>query len=72
MADDGIPDNPAAWLTTAARNRAIDLLRRSTSERAKLAEKAVMDSLTQPPEDDRLRLIFTAAIQPSNCRRGLH
>jgi RNA polymerase sigma-70 factor (ECF subfamily) len=60
---DGIPEKPAAWLTVTARNRAIDRLRSATSERSKLREVAIMDSLTGEPdasiEDDRLRLIFT-------------
>ncbi|MDT4910312.1 MAG: polymerase sigma-70 factor, subfamily [Pseudonocardiales bacterium] len=56
---DGVPPNPPAWLATTARNRAIDLLRRSASERAKLAEVAIMNESSEPPEDDRLRLIFT-------------
>ena len=56
---DGVPPNPPAWLAATARNRAIDLLRRSASERAKLAEVAIMNEASEPPEDDRLRLIFT-------------
>ena len=32
----GIPDNPAAWLTTAARRRAIDVIRRESALRARL------------------------------------
>jgi RNA polymerase sigma-70 factor (ECF subfamily) len=62
---DGVPDRPGAWLTTAARNRAVDVLRRRANESVKLREAA----LVQPPEppeaddsgisDDRLRLIFT-------------
>jgi len=60
---DGVPDNPAAWVTTTARRRAIDLLRRADTERAKLAEVALMES-PDPPQpsavaDDRLRLVFT-------------
>ena len=65
-ADDGIPDNPAAWLTTTARRRAIDVLRRRHTERSKLAHLA-MDTdpgeepatAPEPIDDDRLRLIFT-------------
>ena len=34
---DGVPDRPAAWLTTAARNRAIDLLRGATTRQSKSA-----------------------------------
>jgi len=64
--DDGIPDRPAAWLTTAARRRAIDILRRRDNERSKLAELAMHDDPDDPPAgappgigDDRLRLVFT-------------
>jgi RNA polymerase sigma-70 factor (ECF subfamily) len=65
----GIPDKPAAWITTTARNRAIDRLRRErTLERKKetLARIAALEGLgDQAPAaataipDDRLRLIFT-------------
>ena len=55
---DGVPRNPGAWLVTTARHRAIDVLRRSGTERAKLAE--AYDEGTVPDEDDeRLRLVFT-------------
>jgi RNA polymerase sigma-70 factor (ECF subfamily) len=64
--DDGIPRNPGAWLTTTARNRALDRLRRDASGTAKLREVAVLSPGNEPPadnpsgvEDDRLRLIFT-------------
>jgi RNA polymerase sigma-70 factor (ECF subfamily) len=62
---DGIPRNPGAWLTTTARNRAIDRLRRSRTGVSKHEEARV---LTPPEEphldgsgitDDRLRLMFT-------------
>ncbi|MDI1465887.1 sigma factor [Catellatospora sp. KI3] len=33
---DGVPGNPAAWLTTAARRRAIDVIRRELALRSKL------------------------------------
>ncbi|ADB34091.1 putative RNA polymerase, sigma-24 subunit, ECF subfamily [Kribbella flavida DSM 17836] len=39
---DGIPDRPGAWLTTTARRRAIDWLRREAVGAAKLREVAVM------------------------------
>ncbi len=62
---DGIPHRPGAWLTTTARNRAIDRLRREAVGAAKLREVAmssVPDELTSDDSgvsDDRLRLIFT-------------
>jgi RNA polymerase sigma-70 factor, ECF subfamily len=62
---DGVPTNPGAWLTTAARNRALDRLRRGAVEAAKLREVAAMpepgpaaaDDSAIP--DDRLMLMFT-------------
>jgi RNA polymerase sigma-70 factor, ECF subfamily len=59
---DGIPDNPAAWLMTVARNRAIDRLRSAASERARAKEVSMLESITSDEQDiadDRLRLIFT-------------
>ena len=61
---DGVPRRPGAWLTTAARNRATDRLRRDSAGAAKLRERAVLDrDLDAPPvdeiPDERLRLIFT-------------
>ncbi|MFI6328588.1 RNA polymerase sigma factor [Micromonospora chersina] len=60
----GVPDNPGGWLMTAARNRAVDVLRRASVERRKLRDLALLtDPTPAPPEgdvvDDRLRLIFT-------------
>jgi RNA polymerase sigma-70 factor, ECF subfamily len=67
---DGVPDNPGAWITTAARRRAIDRLRRnrSVADRAeRLAELTRLDAQHEEPSmddestivDDRLRLVFT-------------
>jgi RNA polymerase sigma-70 factor, ECF subfamily len=63
---DGVPDRPGAWLTTTARNRALDKLRRSKNEAAKLKEAAMLSVPAEPADigesgvtDDRLRLIFT-------------
>ncbi|WP_433577879.1 RNA polymerase sigma factor [Nocardia brasiliensis] len=61
---DGIPSRPGAWLTTTARNRATDRLRRNTATATKVRELAVLarDPLEPHPEavpDERLRLIFT-------------
>ena len=56
---DGVPANPPAWLALAARNRAIDLLRRAAVEAAKHREVVMSDELVEATDDDRLRLIFT-------------
>ena len=62
---DGVPRNPGAWLTTVAKNRALDGLRRAAVLDRKLKEVAAMTELEHlDPErpdfpDDRLRLIFT-------------
>jgi RNA polymerase sigma-70 factor (ECF subfamily) len=65
---DGLPPNPGGWITTTARNRAIDRLRRESRGRELLGEMAMLapaDDDHGPPEevapvpDDRLRLIFT-------------
>jgi RNA polymerase sigma factor (sigma-70 family) len=61
--DHGIPDRPGAWLTTTARNRARDVLRRESAFRR--AMPLLVPEQTEPgPEtgfgdDGRLRLIFT-------------
>jgi RNA polymerase sigma-70 factor (ECF subfamily) len=71
---DGVPRRPGAWLTTTARHRALDRLRRAATEAEKLRQAARL----APPQtggqpepaavaaeaeaavpDDRLRLIFT-------------
>jgi RNA polymerase sigma-70 factor (ECF subfamily) len=61
---DGVPSRPGAWLTTTARNRATDRLRRDAVGAAKLRQLAVLarDPEEPPMEeipDERLRLIFT-------------
>lgn len=57
----GVPDNPAAWLTTVARNKALDRMRRESSRRMKEAEALALVSEPTGPNgiDDRLRLMFT-------------
>ena len=39
---DGVPPNPGGWITTTARNRAIDRLRRESRRRELLSEAAVL------------------------------
>jgi RNA polymerase sigma-70 factor, ECF subfamily len=62
---DGLPDNPGAWIVRAARNRAIDRLRRERRYEDKLKElERLMPGQPDDPidtslPDDRLRLFFT-------------
>ncbi|MFI9775840.1 RNA polymerase sigma factor [Streptomyces sp. NPDC051956] len=68
--DEGIPDNPGAWLMATAKHRAIDLVRRKERYARKLAEvgrdlEAAPPHLDEPADpddidDDLLRLVFTA------------
>jgi RNA polymerase sigma-70 factor (ECF subfamily) len=64
----GIPDNPRAWLIQAARNKAIDRIRRKVRFAEKLESLGSEERSVKPEEpdldgtdieDDRLRLIFT-------------
>ncbi|WP_322770154.1 RNA polymerase sigma factor [Frankia sp. Cr1] len=62
----GVPARPGAWLTTVARRRAIDLLRRHSTQQRSLPLLAAQAETAGPAEavlpevtDDRLRLIFT-------------
>jgi len=70
----GLPPNPGGWITTTARNRAIDRLRREASRHDRHAQAALLHERSEPIEaagvvsDDRLRLIFTCchpALAPS-------
>jgi RNA polymerase sigma-70 factor (ECF subfamily) len=71
---DGIPDNPGAWITRTARNKAIDRLRRERTMQATATRLAQLKALEAPEDDptgdavqdidssipdDRLRLMFT-------------
>ncbi len=61
---DGIPSRPGAWLTTTARNRATDRLRRDAVGLEKLRQLAWLDREPDAPlpdeiPDERLQLIFT-------------
>lgn len=79
---DGIPPNPGAWITTTARNRAIDRLRRdakrsdrhldafhlntSDAQMPNDPDLADLDALTDAVPDDQLRLLFLC------CHPALH
>ena len=61
---EGLPPNPGGWVTTTARNRAIDHLRRESRGRELLGaggrdRRRTDETESGPVEDDRLRLIFT-------------
>jgi RNA polymerase sigma-70 factor, ECF subfamily len=65
----GVPDRPGAWLTTSARRRALDVLRRDATARRSLpllleetaepAPEVEPDYVAYEIGDDRLRLVFT-------------
>src|SRR3954469_19557746 len=73
--ESGVPENPAAWITTAAHRRLIDALRRDRTRREKedplryetptsyhpheLDAENAFDASSMSYPDDRLRLIFT-------------
>jgi len=82
----GVPRNPGAWLMTAARHRAIDLLRRHKRTETKHQEIArelearqeeaaaeIEDAADDDIGDDLLRLVFTAChpVLPSEARVAL-
>jgi RNA polymerase sigma-70 factor (ECF subfamily) len=67
---DGVPPNPGGWITTTARNRALDVVRRESTrtQRSVAAHHGTPDTTTMDDDlldggdaiaDDRLRLIFT-------------
>ena len=64
---DGVPDNPAGWIVTTARHRAVDLLRRSRRGEQlveqiatdRLQEGAAESADSELGRDDQLRLVFT-------------
>ncbi len=61
---DGVPRNPAAWLTTTAQRKAVDRLRHESKRDARHQEARMLhDEAPHAPlgvvDDDRLRLIFT-------------
>ena len=65
---DGVPPNPGGWITTTARRRAIDRIRRRRVGEDRQRRAVVEDiaglggddvPFEDPTEDDRLRLLFT-------------
>ncbi|MEZ0069654.1 RNA polymerase sigma-70 factor (ECF subfamily) [Streptacidiphilus sp. MAP12-20] len=76
--ESGTPPNPGAWITTTARNRAIDRLRRDATRHDRhLQARQLLEATTPTPDeqaaeegsvrDDRLRLLFTCC-HPSLAR----
>jgi RNA polymerase sigma-70 factor (ECF subfamily) len=64
----GVPPNPAGWIITTARHRAIDRFRRESSREDRHAQAVLLHAMNDPVadndeegavRDDRLRLIFT-------------
>jgi RNA polymerase sigma factor (sigma-70 family) len=81
--ESGVPDNPGAWLMTAARHRAIDVLRhnrraeRKHEELAREIDTSVAADFEEAPDDvvgdDLLRLVFIAChpVLPQEARVAL-
>ena len=69
--ESGVPDQPLAWLTTTARHRAIDRMRRASTEAAKLREVAAMEprSATVRPATARSRTSASSSCSPAAIRR---
>ena len=60
----GVPDRPGAWITTVARNRALDVLRREATrgDRERAAVVTTLEAtppVVHPVDDDQLQLLFT-------------
>jgi RNA polymerase sigma-70 factor (ECF subfamily) len=75
---DGEPANPAAWLVSAGRFKAIDRWRRGARTEAALADLAILEAGPDPEDDheiadDELRLIFTCChpVLPPDARAAL-
>ncbi len=62
---EGTPPNPAGWIVTTAKNRALDRLRRESTREDRHAQATFLESQFEPDpvdgpvRDDRLRLVFT-------------
>ena len=78
---DGEPPNPGVWITTTARSRAVDWLRRESTRQIRHAQAyelfgpagdvpALPDE--EPVADDRLRLIFTCCPRALDCYPSRH
>jgi RNA polymerase sigma-70 factor (ECF subfamily) len=61
----GVPPNPAGWIVTTARNKALDRVRRESSRHDRQVESVRLNERDEPPQDtgpvtdDQLRLLFT-------------
>ena len=68
----GLPPNPGGWITTTARNRAIDRLRREASRHDRHAQAALLHERDEPPETGGRRDATTgsASSSPAATRRS--
>lgn len=72
----GVPDNPGAWLTTTAKRRAVDHIRRSQRlerKQEQLAHALESEQQPEPEQDDVLRLMLISChpVLPTEARTAL-
>jgi len=67
---DGVPSRPGAWLTTVARNRAVDVLRRRANETVKLQQALLLSPADGPAEEHAEEHAEESAQEPPATKAG--
>jgi RNA polymerase sigma-70 factor (ECF subfamily) len=67
---DGVPARPGAWLTTVARNRAVDVLRRRANETVKLQQALLLSPAEEPAEESAEEQAEETAEEPPATEAG--
>jgi RNA polymerase sigma-70 factor (ECF subfamily) len=63
----GVPGNPGAWLTTVAKNRAVDLLRRAASENRALQRVALEPEAPKYQKFPKARVVRSKRTPMADC-----